>query len=240
MSVYTDDQLTPFTWNEVLKLENIPALAGEDFFNYNETGRTEMPLYARRTILHQSKIISALITELTRLSATKVLGTFVQSYWTYAQVVADPDFLPWATIGRRRPASDSQILLWVNGQAELNINVTDTGINITNPLTSGQVAKVVILSNELIGAVTRRAYDGSEGEGVGNRIWALHNLPSDKLYSEVMKLPDSGSKLWVVHAGIEMTEGIDYTYTSGSGTVTITFTSDIGDNDEVGFTVFGL
>lgn len=239
MSVYTDSDKTPFTWDEVLKLDFL-QICGEDFFNYDETGRTELPLWARRYILHQAKIISAQNTELVRISATKVLGTFVQSYWTYAQVSSDPDFLPWATIGRRRPASDSQILLWVNGQAELNIKVTDTGINITNPLTAGQVAKVVILSNELIGAVTRRAYDGSEGEGVGNRIWALHNLPSDKLYSEVMKLPDSGSKLWVIHAGIEMTEGIDYTLSFGSGTATLTFTSNIGDNDEVGFTVFGL
>jgi hypothetical protein len=238
--------LYEYTTEDVQKFSAV-QFGGPPLVAFDQTGNNAVlpsngPKETKELMFH----VRAMLQWLTERSFTQetdqALGTFTEYLWEYADVSADPGFLPWSVVSGRRPVDDRQIILWVDGQLVKDYLVSATGISLGTGLTSGQSAFATVVSSALASAHTDLVYRGVTGSGVGHKTWAIHNLDLD-IYGTSPSVPTSTTKAWVFLNGMRRLPAVGVTITVGSGTCTVTFIEDVPgfevqDDDYVTFIVW--
>lgn len=212
----------------------------------DSTGNHELlrrPSTVKSQLIHQAEINSLTLSLYYSLLTERALGGFTTYTWAYADVSSDPDFLPWSVVSGTRPPSDTQLIVFIQGQLIKGWTASATGINLPQSLTTGQTAQVLVISESIASSHTDHVYYGSSGTGAGNLVWQIENLDSD-IYGETPVIPSATNKIWVFLNGIFQTQGVGVTVSVGSGTATVTFLAssdpdfEVQDDDIVTFIVW--
>ena len=189
--------------------------------------------------MHVARQQEATDSALVSLRSQAALGTFREYTWTYADVSLNPTILSFAAKGVSPvPKSEGQMILMLSGMTILpsvGWRMSQTGIVLSAPLEAGQFIDLIVLSPALSNLFDLFVYRGSDGTGVGNKVFTMDDLGPD-MYGNTVFRPATADKLWVLQNGQYKINTVGFTYSAG----VVTFLVDLLADEYITFVVWSV
>lgn len=189
--------------------------------------------------MHVARQNEATDSALISLRSQAALGTFRTYQWTYADVSLNPTILSFAAKSVSPvPTSVGQMLLMLQGMTlvpTVSWRMSQTGIVLSAPLEAGQYIDLIVLSPALSNVFDWFVYRGSDGTGVGNRVFTIDDLGPD-IYGNVIFRPATADKLWVLQNGQYKINTVGFTYSAG----VVTFLVEVLGDEYITFVVWSV